>query len=359
MDPFLELQTAEGIRRAAAQLRPLVLNLEITDACGGSCSYCFSSSVVNNRSHVPTDKVKEVIADARSLGVRHVTLPGGDPLLHPDFREIMEFAGGELRMHAFAVTSAIISRPKAEMLVDLHRRGCLHMVGIHIDAIDPAVYAKVHHRADTLPLKMQGYQNLLDAGFPRSSVVACLCLTSESVKTAEQTLDWFHERGVGWINLLPFKPYGFGDANKHLEPSKADLRRVAEYRAKLRGPEWLRIGTMECSKFFCKTTLFVTFEGYVMPCAFFRETRYGNVFTERLTDIFARHKRELLYDFEVQGPCGTCEHSDVCFGCRSTAQTYCGDVTASDPKCWLNPDTPELLLAGLPEGGGCSGCVKP
>lgn len=344
MDPLLELQTSEGIRRAAANLRPLVLNLEVTDACGGACSYCFSSSVVTNRSHMPTEKVKEVIADAKSLGVRHVTLPGGDPLLHPDIEQIMEWCGTELELHSFLVTSAIISKSKAKMIADLHRKGCVHMVGIHIDTIDPEAYARIHSRPETLQLKLQGYQNLLDAGFPPNSVVACLCLTSESVKTAEKTLDWFHEKGVGWINLLPFKPYGFGDVNKCLEPSKTDLRRVAEHRAKLRGPEWMRIGTMECSKFFCKTTLFVTFEGYVMPCAFFRETRYGNVFQERLPDIFRRHKRALLYDFEVSGPCGTCKHSDVCFGCRSTAQTYLHDVAASDPKCWLNPDTPEKML---------------
>jgi hypothetical protein len=30
--------------------------------------------------------------------------------------------------------------------------------------------------------------------------------------------------------------------------------------------------------------------------------------------------------------------------CRSTAPTYPGDVTASDPKCWLNPDSPALML---------------
>lgn len=344
MDPFLELQTADGMRRAAAQLRPLVLNLEITDACGGSCAYCFASSVDDGRSNMAKEKVKEVIADARALGVRHVTLPGGDPLLHPDFREIMEWIGSEMRLHAFAVTSAIISKAKAQMLTELWRASCLHMVGIHIDTIDPEVYARVHRRADTLQLKVQGYQNLLDAGFPPSAVVACLCLTSESVKTAEKTMDWFHEKGVGWINLLPYKPYGFGDANKHFEPTKSDLRRVAEHRAKLRGREWLQIGTMECSKFFCKTTLFVTFEGYVMPCAFFRETRYGNIYKESLVDIFKRHSQALLYDFDVHGACGTCVHSDVCFGCRSTAQTYLGDVTASDPKCWLNPDSPELMF---------------
>jgi radical SAM protein with 4Fe4S-binding SPASM domain len=317
-DRFLDLQTSDTIRRAAAQLRPLVLNLEITDACGGSCSYCLSASASDNRSHMSMETVKEVIADAKALGVRHITLPGGDPLLHPRFHDIMEWIGTEVQLHSFIVTSAIISTSKAQMIADLARRGYIHMVGIHIDTIDPDVYARIHLRPDTLQLKLRGYQNLLDAGFPPSNVVACICLTSESVKTAEQTMDWFHEKQVGWINLL-------------------------EHRAKLRGSEWLRIGTMECSKFFCKTTLFVTYDGYVMPCAFFRETRYGNVFDERLIDIFNRHKHALLYDFEVEGPCGSCANSDVCFGCRSTAQTYVGNPAASDPKCWRNPDAPELM----------------
>jgi radical SAM protein with 4Fe4S-binding SPASM domain len=345
LDPFFELQTSERIRRAAADLRPLVLNLEITNACGGSCAYCLSGSLAENKYFMPKEKAMEVIEDGKKIGIRHVTLPGGDPLLHPDFFEIIEWSGTELGMHSFIVTSSMISKKKAKKIADLAERSCIHMVGIHIDTIDPETYAEIHFKPETLRLKMQGYDNLLEAGFPPSGVVGCMCLTNASVRTAEQTLDWFHERGAAWINLLPFKPYGFGDTNKHLEPRKSDLKRVAEHRAKLKGSEWLRIGTMECSKYFCQTTVFVTYEGYVMPCAFFRETKYGTIFEESLVDIFNRHKEEILYKHEVEGPCGACKNNDICFGCRSNAQTYYGNSLASDPKCWLNPDTPELIFA--------------
>lgn len=344
-DPFFKLQTSERIRRAAADLRPLVLNLEITNACGGSCAYCLSGSLAENRFFMPKEKVREVISDGKKLGIRHVTLPGGDPLLHPDFFEIMEWSGIEMGMHSFIVTSSIISKQKAKRIADLASRNCIHMVGIHIDTIDPDIYTEIHFKPETLRLKMEGYDNLLQAGYPPSGVVGCICLTSASVKTAEKTMDWFHKKGAGWINLLPFKPYGFGDKNKHFEPRKSDLKRVAEHRAKLKGSEWLRIGTMECSKYFCKTTVFVTYEGYVMPCAFFRETHYGNIFEESLVDIFNRHKDNILYNLEVEGPCASCKNNDVCFGCRSNAQTYLGNTAASDPKCWLNPDTPEVIFS--------------
>ena len=74
-------------------------------------------------------------------------------------------------------------------------------------------------------------------------------------------------------------------------------------------------------------------------------TSYGNIFEESLVDIFNRHKNELLYNLEIEGPCGRCKNSDVCFGCRSNAQTYFGNTAASDPKCWLNPETPERIFS--------------
>lgn len=68
-----------------------------------------------------------------------------------------------------------------------------------------------------------------------------------------------------------------------------------------------------------------------------------NFFFSQLEEILRKNYQELLFHDPVEGYCGEeCENRDVCFGCRANAHHYLGDRRASDPKCWLNPRSPEL-----------------
>ena len=58
------------------------------------------------------------------------------------------------------------------------------------------------------------------------------------------------------------------------------------------------------------------------------------------------NKRRLLFlDFRdpsnLPGNCGSCSNNSFCFGCRSSAYYYEGDILAADPKCYQY--TPTLL----------------
>ena len=61
-------------------------------------------------------------------------------------------------------------------------------------------------------------------------------------------------------------------------------------------------------------------------------------------EIVKRAKKNLLLKVEVKGPCATCISKLVCYGCRANAHIYLGDIKASDPKCFYNPDAPNKCL---------------
>ncbi|MDP6874354.1 MAG: hypothetical protein QF521_12560, partial [Alphaproteobacteria bacterium] len=67
------------------------------------------------------------------------------------------------------------------------------------------------------------------------------------------------------------------------------------------------------------------------------------------------HGKKLCYDFEVKGACASCDNNDVCWGCRANAYFYKGDVTASDPMCWLND---ESITADSASGPPCHGSAQ-
>lgn len=81
MDPLQFTYDSSKSQQQKRPAAPLSLNLMFSNECETNCSYCQSM-----RRHVPenslltTKRWKEVIREAKSLGIEQVTLSGGDPL---------------------------------------------------------------------------------------------------------------------------------------------------------------------------------------------------------------------------------------------------------------------------------------
>jgi MoaA/NifB/PqqE/SkfB family radical SAM enzyme len=87
------MQTSSIVRLAAARagLRPVPLSLgfELTHLCNLSCRYCDRHTPLPNE--MRRADVLRVLAEFYSLGTRHVSLDGGEPLAHGDIDEIVRF----------------------------------------------------------------------------------------------------------------------------------------------------------------------------------------------------------------------------------------------------------------------------
>jgi radical SAM protein with 4Fe4S-binding SPASM domain len=318
-----------------------LLGLEITGLCGGSCAYCFSSFNDFTNQIIPKEKALELIDEGMELDIRSVALIGGDALARPNWYVMVRYAVDQ-GLSVGVGTSFLISKKMATQLTSLN----IDFLCSHIDTIDPEAYAQVHTNPRTLPQKIQWLWNLLEAGFPPERIVVLITLTKPIIPTIEQTLDWhFDEMGLRYATILSVKSGGFGADHRSWEPSSSDFRRAHEYRAGKMGHQWLRIGVGGFGKFLCRTYIQVHTDGNVSPCNTLRELSVGNVYQESLSHILGNHRDYLLHHYEIKGKCGDCENNDVCLGCRANAYYYLGDVQASDPKCWLNPEAPEYCYA--------------
>ncbi|MDD5031671.1 MAG: radical SAM protein [Patescibacteria group bacterium] len=75
--------------------------LEITGKCDLQCLYCHAgekNTQICLASEMTLGRWSEVIAEAKSLGVRIFTLTGGEPFLNPDWMKIAELCGAESRV---------------------------------------------------------------------------------------------------------------------------------------------------------------------------------------------------------------------------------------------------------------------
>ena len=319
------------------QVKPYHLEIESTSKCPGSCAYCYSSSLSHSDQVLPTERVLQLIDEAKELGIQLINWLGGDPLYHPDWYRMMSY-GAEKGLTQGFCTSGLISRRTAQQIA--HLKDCFRLIAVHIDSIVPETYNRVHFDGSTLEKKVRGYRYLLDAGIPPEQISGIITMTRAAAETVEETVDWFVDRmGSQSIVYVMFKGEGFGGENESWEPPVSEMRRACEYRAKKLGPHWLRLGTSEVTMFYCRTMFNVNYQGQVLSCPVMRDRIMGNIFEENLKEIFERNRDSLLFNFQIKGPCATCQNNDLCFGCRATAYHYLGDVEASDPKCWLNPES--------------------
>jgi MoaA/NifB/PqqE/SkfB family radical SAM enzyme len=107
----------------------------VTNVCIAKCSFC---EIWKQRPKTFADRGKslQVIDNLAAMGVSHITLTGGEPLLHPDIVDFVQRCTAR-RIHT-SVLAAAPSLITAEKLARLDHAGN-DMISISLDSDDPAV----------------------------------------------------------------------------------------------------------------------------------------------------------------------------------------------------------------------------
>ncbi len=93
--------------------KPLYLYLELTNSCNLNCKFC---SVSEKKScYMNLDIVKKVLNDMKRMNILDVYYTGGEPLLHPDFDEIVSYAD-QLGIRQTLLTNGLLLHKHIDIL---------------------------------------------------------------------------------------------------------------------------------------------------------------------------------------------------------------------------------------------------
>lgn len=347
-----EAQDAVNLTWAAPEKKKYVdekrlyhFQIEFTSKCAGSCIYCYSSSDNVLDHTISKEKLKEIVDIGVKMGVREIGLDGGDATAHPDWYEVASYIQDK-GMLMEILPAGMVSKKTAKQLASLPFATVCH----HLDSLNPDVYNKVHLNPRTRELRIKGYHNLLEAGVPAERIIPIITLTRHSAQTVEETFDWFvDEMGATFICMTIFRSEGFGSRFHDLEPSMTDIRKAYEYRVKKLGEHWRKIGTTDGSRYLCQGYVSIRYDGDIGCCAAIRDFTFGNIYKDDLQKVVERNREMIMFDFPIEGACGSCQNEDLCFGCRANAYHYTGKLNAADPRCPWNPENPEFIPALPPD----------
>lgn len=133
------------------------LRISVTDRCNLRCVYCMPEEGVTwmPHSHILTyEQITRVVEAAARLGVRHVRLTGGEPLVRPQLFRLVEMVKGVDGIQSVTLTTnGVLLAPQLPQLCQAGLDG----VNLSLDTLDPRQFAVITRR-EGLPQALEGLE---------------------------------------------------------------------------------------------------------------------------------------------------------------------------------------------------------
>lgn len=159
---------------------PEFIKVEISTACNMSCSFCGAakhraySSAVSGK-HMPMHTLKKIVDNVPT--VRWIDLQGvGEPMLHPQFGEILSFLNSRGISIQFTTNGTLLKDGLAEALLS----SGIHLITVSLSAADCNKYFAIHG-ADNFNLVVNNLRSIVSRkknGMPKIRILSVILATN-------------------------------------------------------------------------------------------------------------------------------------------------------------------------------------
>jgi radical SAM protein with 4Fe4S-binding SPASM domain len=280
---------------------------------------------------VPHERWLELLEEARSEGATGVQLIGGEPLIYPNWRDLVEKAAALKYEYIEIFTNATLVRENDIAFFKSHNV----RVATTIYADNAAIHDAVTKNPGSFERTLAAARSIVAAGIPLRIASIIMKVNEEE---AENIMRLCAELGVESGPPDVVRPTGRGD-DESLLPEK--YRRLPVKPPFAVDPEAFfqsqRVNPCLAGK------IAITAAGDVIPCIFARGKVCGNVLHTSLREVLAGAPLKECWHTtrDCVEKCGDCEYRYACHDCRPLAQGADPNKNwlAASPGCSYNPYT--------------------
>lgn len=132
----------EEFRQAYRELRPigaLELEVRLDWRCNAKCKFC-GVWKYDRAGMLPVERWREIFTDLAAAGLAHVLFTGGEPMLYPDFLDIIQHVDGLGVGTAIITNGSMLDETRVARLATLTG---LRQITVSLDSADPVVHDEV------------------------------------------------------------------------------------------------------------------------------------------------------------------------------------------------------------------------
>lgn len=323
---------------------PDIIVLELTHNCPLVCKHCYLDA--GRGETLDRELITRINQEIVDLGVDSVQLTGGEPLVYPYIKEVIDFFN-ENHVKLLISTSGVVSNPEILDAMSTIKE-CGGRVQVSIDGSEKT-HNLMRGKDDCYSSSVSFIKELVDRGV---NVDACTCVTNDSLDELDdicrQAKEWgchahrisfVSERGRAIIN-------GFHTSSKLRESMKKKREELKEHYGSndfnVTGIEndliEVRPENINCG--LGSRTLKIAPDGRVHPCPMMNWP-IGNLYDNKLLDIIKQNSKRFA---TILPPgkelCGSCSMLPHCNDCVAEALLYCRTM----PDCKWNEQGVGLMF---------------
>ncbi|MCW3134084.1 MAG: PqqD family peptide modification chaperone [Methanophagales archaeon] len=186
------LETANSFRSLA---------IEITKKCNLSCVHCYLPAGEAAEEELTTEEIKELLKSAKELGARSVSVGGGEPLMRPDYLEIINYALSLGLLVALGTNGTLIDEEIAKTLSKLPIK-----IQVSLDGAKKETHDRIRGNG-SFDSALRGLDNLIEKGMGKDIVIAFTPM-SLNVEEVPELIDFALEKGIQVIQFPPLSSSG-------------------------------------------------------------------------------------------------------------------------------------------------------
>jgi MoaA/NifB/PqqE/SkfB family radical SAM enzyme len=260
-----------------------ILQFQYDYACNFNCHHCCITQLRNKKKRAFTiPDVKELSRQADEMGLAHIVITGGEPLVFPDFDEIV---------HAIDPQKFYITTDTNGWHLDEKRAKHLKKIGLDkvqlsLDSLSAKEHDEFRRKSGSHERAVRAIDASLSAGL---NIILATVVTKQRIRSQEfiEFLEFAKEKGVA-VFVTYAKPVGAWQGNFDILVSRDDMDYVRTLEKKynvfthLTPAYGLDLGCIAV-----KRMVSITKYGDIMPCPYIH-TSLGNFFEEPLNKIIDR-----------------------------------------------------------------------
>ena len=300
---------------------PVSVHIEIVSKCNERCVHCYIPHEYKNQV-MDEALFYELMSQCQDLKILHITISGGEPLLHPQIIPFLRKCR-ECDMSVNILSNLTLLNNE---IIDEMKHNPLLGVQTSIYSMNPDIHDAITMSRGSLQKTMDGVISLVECGIPVQ--ISCPIMKT-NLDGYKDVKEWAAQYNVSVeYDYTLIGQYNGGDANLRYRLSEEEVERVivdeltsnANYKSELMKEVAENHNKTQddyiCSV--CNSSICVAQNGNVFPCAGWQGYVLGNITESSLADIWY-HSSKVDYlrglkrkDFKE---CENCQQRDYCTIC--------------------------------------------
>ena len=183
--------------------------LYMTTGCNLFCQHCWiTPSFVKGKpspgDFIDLDNLKEAVKEGKTLGLRSAKFTGGEPLLHPRFREVLDFLSDEELKLIMETNATLIDAPLAKYMKE---NSNLWFISTSLDSHRAEFHDKFRGSQGAFEKTKKGIEHLVNAGYKPQIIMSP---HKGNIKDVDELVKLSVSLGAGSVKFNPVTPNGRG-----------------------------------------------------------------------------------------------------------------------------------------------------